>query len=264
MPSAAPSPNLATPALFGWVMPPAQEAAISFASPQEAPPQAARWSLDLPADAAAAAETLARRERDVEVCRLALEALPGRFEALAGQPLAFAVTANEKLSLAEIELLHALNDIELDAATLSYAPAERSALAQQAASQQLGQLLAKLQHTLLHLAWVETRLEGQRLGWTVIDWLGDMVTACDESASARQLAAHGRALALALRERAALLQAVLITLQGAAKLATLLSAPGGQLLALPATWQYINRVLAEVSQYQQLRQQAETGGQNGE
>ncbi len=256
----SPSLSFEAPALFGWEATPAAGEAVSFGLPQAPQETAARWSLDLPADPGEAAAALACREQMLAASQSALDELPGRLDLLArrarfGREVSFAIPVGEAVSTPDADLLRSLGEVELRTGAASFGLFDRAGETWDAAGQQFQQLAEKLQQSLLHQAWVETRVEGQRLGWTVVNWLGDTSTAWEQDAPPGQLALHNRSLALALQSRGALLRAVLIALQGAVKLSVLLSTPGGQLLALPAAWKYVNQVLAEVSQYRELSEQ---------
>jgi hypothetical protein len=81
-----------------------------------------------------------------------------------------------------------------------------------------------------------------------VDWTGDMNTAWKPAISPEERILHQRSLALALKSRIALLRIIMTTAQGAAKIAALIAAPGGALLALPAAWKYVQQLLSAVSE----------------
>jgi hypothetical protein len=81
---------------------------------------------------------------------------------------------------------------------------------------------------------------------SVVSWGGDLATWLAVDLPAEAAAQHTQDLAAALQRRQAQIRLLLLTLQSAAKLALLLSSPGGQLLALPVAWQYIRQVSTEL------------------
>jgi hypothetical protein len=104
-----------------------------------------------------------------------------------------------------------------------------------------------------HLASVETRMEGGLLARTLVDWTGDQVTAWESALTPEQHSLHERSLAIALRSRFAMIKMVSIAAQGAAKIATLIAAPGGALLALPVAWKYLEKILSLTAETQSTR-----------
>jgi hypothetical protein len=110
----------------------------------------------------------------------------------------------------------------------------------------------RLLRLVTHFAWVETEIEGQLLGRSVVSWSGDLDTNWASSAAAEVYQLHQRSLNQALVTRNIALHAVTITTQSAVKLAVLLAAPGGALLALPVAWKFVKSILADIQKYKDL------------
>jgi hypothetical protein len=72
-----------------------------------------------------------------------------------------------------------------------------------------------------------------------------MDTVWSEDVRPDQAALHQCALALALASRDTMIRTFIIAARGAAKLSMAMATPGGAILALPAVWDFINRVTAE-------------------
>jgi hypothetical protein len=237
---------------------PASEAAVSFGDLEAGPPAPmAHWRLDLPAQPAAAWQTLAAGEARARARSAGLDQAPARLEQLllarqnaqAGAADFAAPSSPAVRSEADFELSRWLDEAQGSApegAPVSYAlePGE--------AAPSLATSLERWQQLLAYAAWVETRVEGRLLGQSVVAWTGDLRTAWEVTAAPEQRRWHSRSLRLALASRGAIVRAFIITAQSAVKVATLLALPGGPALALPAAWTYVNRILAEVGEYRKL------------
>jgi len=68
---------------------------------------------------------------------------------------------------------------------------------------------------------------------------------------------HRQILSLTLESRLALLQLLAQTSAGAVALAAKFSLPGGTVLALPATWRYIQDVMQQAQKIADLQRQIE-------
>jgi hypothetical protein len=112
--------------------------------------------------------------------------------------------------------------------------------------------------TTTRVNWVESEMEGRFLGRTAASWTGDMDTVWPEDVRPDQAALHQRALTLALASRDTMIRTVIIVASCAAKLSMAMATPGGAILALPAVWDFINRVMAEGKK--PLRHERRCGG----
>jgi len=240
--------ELSLPTIFqNWQSLPVR-AGVSFDTAGEAEEPASRWSLDLPADPSAAAETMTQAEAQLRAAQAALEAAPQRLEEFVSRmqsgEVDFAVGAaagdGGGAPPAEAVLLPFLDSLQPGRASFGL-------------RDEVGELVERFQENtrglldgVQHLASVETRMEGELLARTLVDWTGDQVTAWEVALTPEQRSLHERSLAMALASRFAMIRMVSIAAQGAAKIATLIAAPGGALLALPAAWKYLNMLMSQM------------------
>jgi hypothetical protein len=244
---------------------PAEAAPVSFdvMETAEAPEPFSRWSLDLSGDGQAAAQLMERGEAQLRASEAGLAAVPQKLDQLlkirqsaqAGG-VAFATLEAPALSGPEMELWRWLDEMQgrpgPEAAPVSFAAEAAPSFDWQAAKHQFDSGVGRLQQLIANAAWVETRIQGELLGRTIVNWTGDTRTVWDQGAAPVRLAWHSRSLALALASRATLLRIFFIVTQNAVKLSVLSAVPGGAVLALPVAWKFVHQVLAEVGEYQQL------------
>jgi hypothetical protein len=243
--------ELNLPPVFQLWQPVPQASDLSFeAAPSE---QVTVWSLDLPADPEQAAATLAQAEAQLQATQALLDEAPVRLEAFAarlqsgaGEQFDLESTGEVSIGTAEAALLPWID--ALDPGQVSFAGEGLSRGDVSDAIAELRQAVDRLLGQVLHLARVETRQQGTLLASSLVDWTGDLDTAWKPAVSPEEQILHQRSLALALKARIALLRIIMTTAQGAAKIAALIAAPGGALLALPAAWKYVQQLLSAVSE----------------
>jgi hypothetical protein len=256
----------ATPNVFGvWdtVAAPAT-GEVSFAAPGADAPEedVPVWSVNLSPDLGVAAAQMDASLARVAASRDALTTARTRLDALVAQKqststVSFAVASAEpELPPAEQELLKQLATIKGEEAEVSFGLfglPSRGDL--EAAEEQFKAVLARMAQSLIYYALVETRIDGRLAGQTAISWSADARTIWQSGNPSEVFALHQRSLTLAIQSRNTLIRMFMLTAQGAVKLSALLATPGGQLLALPAAWKFINQVLAEIGQYRELQRQ---------
>ena len=249
--------NFILPSVFQhWQPAPQPGSDISFEAAAPAEPEpVSLWSLDLPVDPGAAAETLAQAEAQLQATQALLDEAPTRLEAFAARLQSGAETqyglestGETPIGAAEAALLPWID--ALQPGQISFGGEELSRSDVSGAIAQLRQTVEGLLGQVLYLARVETRQQGILLASSLVDWTGDLDTAWGEANSADERGLHQRSLALALKSRIALLRIILTTTQGAVKISALIAAPGGALLALPAAWKYVQQLLAAISDAQ--------------
>jgi hypothetical protein len=243
-----------------WSAPPA---AVSFdiggaAAADEAPV----WRANLPADAAAAAETMRRAEAQLAASAQALEGIPNRLDdfvarsrprgegAVSFDTAAFAVEQGtpEAGLLGVMDSVHAAETGQ----PVSFGVGEMAGEAWAQAKVQFQGFMDQVNREVLHFAWVETAVAGELVARTSVDWGGDADTVYSADITPDQLALHGRTLSLAAASRNLKLRMFTTITTGAAKIAILLATPAGAVMALPAAYKYVNQILGEARQYQEL------------
>jgi len=238
-----------------WQVAPAAKAGteLSFEALSAAPmAQVSQWILDLPAGSGEAEAFLAQAEAQLQAAQALLEAAPQRLELFVSR-----LESGGEAHYALEAFPAGLTEQPAEAALLpwvdAFQPGQISFGAEGLAKGQVGEAVAQFQQVVndllgqvLHLAQVETRLEGQLLARSLVSWKGDVDTTWGEGTQAEERKLHQRSLALALTSPLAMLSMFTTVTQGAAKIAVLVAAPGGALLALPAAWKYLNTLLSQI------------------
>jgi len=210
------------------------------------------WRVNLPGESPESLALLARGETRLATSQRALQSVTGRFHTLlALQPAVVAFDTRptfQTLAPPEAELYAALRALTGGQAPVSFALGERLLGGWGQALRQLPTVIERLQQSVAHYIWVETRIQEQLIGRTAVSWTGDCTTVWPVVSTPQQQHVHQCALTLALQSRATLLRTFIMATRFALQLAVRLSLPGGVLLAMPAAWQFIQQVLAEYHQ----------------
>jgi hypothetical protein len=219
------------------------------------------WQIDLPGEEQEAATRLEQVSTQIEASRKALDDASYRLASFIQHyqsgdmtQLSFTTGAVGALPEPELELMDWLEfarptALEFGVAVEAPHPAEVQRLSSQAEA-----AMEKLLQQVLHFAWVETRLEGRLLARSLVSWGGDVDTVWGAERLPGDPALHRRSLALAIISRGALLRLIMIVSTGALKISLLLATPGGAILALPAAWNFVHRILSELESYQSQSQ----------
>ncbi len=209
------------------------------------------WSLDLPADPEAADVQLSLIEAQLQAAQSALESAPGQLQSFVQRVESSQVaeygfesytSGAAELTPAESALLSWLEASQ--PGELSFEAAPGRELERTSALNEFQAAVSTLMSQILLLAKVETRLGEQLIAHSLVSWKGDTDTSWGQALLAEQRSLHLRSLALAVRSRLVLLKMFVTAAQGAAKIAALVAAPGGALLALPAAWKYLNALIS--------------------
>ncbi len=107
-------------------------------------------------------------------------------------------------------------------------------------------LISRFQQVLSRRGRIETRIGGNLVGLTKIDWTGDFETIWEEGTAPLAMNVHVRAIRLASGSRLALLRILTIVGTGALGLAIKASIPGGQFLLIPAVYKFVRDMLEEL------------------
>ena len=132
-------------------------------------------------------------------------------------------------------------------------PADEALLALpdfQATAAQTSAFFGRLRESLRHLAVVQTSFDGQPVAHTVVTWTGDYRTAWQAGVTGPQAALHLQAVAVSMRTRDAWLRLGTTAVTSAARLAALFAA--NPLLALPAAYRFVRRIIAQLQELQFL------------
>jgi hypothetical protein len=245
-------PDSADP-LGVWQFAPSPVTATARFAAQTAPPpeqDGLRWHIELPAADSESRAELSRRLSAVDRRQAQVDQVERRFWELQSSQLI--ATRDAKISYAalpdpESELLRAV--AALQHAPTAFAMDMRDASAYREILDKAEQLLLQFRRLVQYYARVETKIGAQWVGLTVVDWSGDYRTTWQDGVTASDMARHLDALKLAMASRHALLRLVSVVTSGALALATKASVPGGQVLLLPAVYNYVRDVLEEFDRY---------------
>jgi hypothetical protein len=214
------------------------------------------WSVSLPNNPGLAnaivterAQAVGASQQNLTQAREMLRTLPGQ----GVEAAAFALADTAERPSPEIMLqrrLAALHDTgEAVSFGLTWSTDWSSALADYQTFVQ--QAMQVLKPTLC----VETQVAEAVLAFTRVRFSGDIDTCWADPCSAHYISLHHHVLSLTLESRLALLQLLAQTAAGAAMLAVRFSLPGGALTALPATWRYLQDVMAQGQRVRDLQRQ---------
>ena len=216
--------------------------------------QALVWRVNLPANPRLAASQLHTGVAQLRAVDVALGQCEGRIATLVQAQTTGAsfdaTSAHITLPKPEEELLRALDVFEQmrqPEQAASFGLMDRLDGRWQQMTATCQSFVDRLVRFISHYAWVETEIEGQLVGRTVLGWGGDVNTLWYPALNKTHAALHHDALNLALGSRDRLLKAFVVASQGAVLLAALpamLATPLGAVAALPAAWKFVNQVLA--------------------
>jgi hypothetical protein len=227
---------------------------ISFDIPNEMDTESIFWKLDLPKPYSAAERELQDLENEIETTEKILDQIPieieragNRRSKVSSGDLSF---QSQQITDAEAELFALVNDLNPTEAGLSFDLSDQSRVNWQKAAQELEDSFHRIKMILTRFAVVETRIQGEFIGQTVVGWSGRTDSSWQSPGSMDTYHLHKRSLQAALASRYLLLNMLVISAQSASRLAALLAIPGGAVLALPAVWKYVSRILNELEKYQ--------------
>jgi hypothetical protein len=219
--------------------------AIAKSMESDASLQPSLWVMDLPADAQSASQHLAQQQSQLQHEQ--------REIALAAQRVAAFANTWEPTEDAAEESLEPQSEASPEsrlAATLALArqPQTKGLLDDplQAARAEFGRFVERVRELTSSYAHIETKLAGRAIGLTVVGWTGNFKSAWGGKVSVEQIALHRQNVRLALARRAMLVKLLIVVSTGAAKIALRLATPGAQLLVIPAVWQFIKDVIAQI------------------
>lgn len=239
----------------------------SFGVPQQEHELPPVWRATLPANAYQAADNLARGEQRLHASRQALADAPARLDALvevaranggAGISFNAPTTPHQTVALsqAERELLGTLEQINTEPERMprsfstNLEPQQPRSVPEgwRDGVERVQSFLQHVRKVVAHYALIETVIADEVIGRTAIGWGGNAQTTWSTRIRSEQVALHWRTLDMSLESRRTFVNTFVIVSQGLLKIAVLVSAPGGVVLALPAVWKFINKLMAERQQ----------------
>jgi hypothetical protein len=123
------------------------------------------------------------------------------------------------------------------------------------ATSQWRQFLEQVREMIANYARVETEIAGIPIGQTAVSWTGDFRTIWTPAIGAADMNLHRHNVEVTLQWRLGTMRFVGVVGAGAANVAVKLGVPGGQLLALPAVWNFVKDVLKEWRKLQAIKKQ---------
>jgi hypothetical protein len=239
---------------------------VSFSTGGDEPAEPV-FRVNLPANDASAAKTLAGSEKYIAMLNAALENVPSRLDGLvartqerqqkaASGTVSFDVLEQQE-SGPEGDLLALLGDAEIEGkratGDVSFGFVEDTSAAWEQAKAGFEALVEQINREVLHFAWVETNVAEILIARTTVGWSGDAQTVFISEVDDAQVGLHGRTLKVVTQTRSLRLRLFITIASGATKVSTLLTTPAGAVLALPAVYQYVMQIVAQVKQLQQLQ-----------
>ncbi len=202
------------------------------------------WQARLPDDALAAQAAIHSAMSQLAAQEQALATVEQRLRQVVDGAVSFGTT----LPAAEQHLLGWVSMAEQSAGGASFGLHDEAQERWQAAQEQFIALNTQVCEALKSYATVETVHGSRLIARTRVNWFGDVQSWLVTDITPVQATLHHQTLTLALRSRAALLRIIGLVGRGAALIATMVASPISALMALPASWQFVQEVLAEVRQ----------------
>ena len=114
------------------------------------------------------------------------------------------------------------------------------------AMQELATLLDRLRSWIAPTALVRTSSGDVAVAVTALRWAGRTTTAVAAGAGAPELRLHHDVVELVAASRRAVVRVAGLAAEGVVRIGSRLALPGGPLIALPATWRFVHRVVDEM------------------
>ena len=242
--------------------------AVSFGLDEPSPnPEELLYRVNLPADADNLFQKFESNEAALARIDSALTGVPARLDSLVERArsteqvyqVSFGEIFGNPEDELERELLMQLANVELKASgksaadLVSFGLGESVNEAWSEAKKRFDALIDQIDRDVLHFARVETAITNQLIARTSINWSGDAQTIWQAESSDDQLRLHQRNLRFVTQTRALRMRLFVTVASGSARVAVLLATPGGAVLALPAVYQYVTRILAQARELQTIQ-----------
>jgi hypothetical protein len=247
---------------------------VSFSVGEENTPEATGpvYRVNFSDDIEASNSTLAENLASFERMKAALDLVPHQLDGLvrrvkerqqkAAPGVSFALAdlqeepglEGELLSMLAISDSTALGGTGPEGVSFGLIEAASGVLGQ--AREKFEALLEQANREILHLAWVEMKIAGQIIARTEVGWQSSN-TFLHKTISAEQMSLHKRTLGVVSKTRNIKLRLLLTVAGGAAKMAVLMVTPGGAVLAVPAVYDYVKKILDHVKELDSIQSSEE-------
>lgn len=223
------------------------------------------YRSNLPGDLLQARQVFNDSDAALERVRAALEGVPDRLDGLvsrtqqrrqaqAGSGVSFAAGGTDLEPGAEGELLSMLAEADQSGQTaVSFGIGEIASDAWNAAKAQFDTLIQQLDRDVLHFAWVETSQDDRLLARTTVAWGGDMQNLYEVDIDSDESNLHEHTIVTVTLTRHLRLRLFATVVAGSFKAASLMIAPGGAVLALPAIFNYVTKIVAQARELQSIQ-----------
>jgi archaellum component FlaC len=239
-----------------WVLSePSTLQAVAFDTPIQDEVGTLVWKLDLPKSPQASDRELGHLEQEIMASKQVLEKIPQEIELVGSRRIkgrATDLSFLNQVTTPEAELFEMLDDISPLESSFSFEISKKSRINWLKATQEFENSLNRIKSMISQFALVETSVEGQVIGRTIISWSGKTDSSLQATSGYDKFHLHQRSLQSALASRYLLINTMVVTAQSAARLSALLAIPGGAIVALPAVWKYINRIMNELEKYHNI------------
>lgn len=239
--------NITTPDIFGlWQTTPApQPIGVSFSAGESPPePDIPTWRVKLPSHPTSASTVLAEGETRMHQTRELLPSiqqyiadLVAQADAIGPGQVAFSTTTDPY----EHDMLMALQQIKGTAPqSVSFsAGTDETTIKGWEDTNTVHAIVGHIHQAIASYLRVETEIEGIVQARTTVAWKGHIQTILTPGISPDTTQLHARSTTLALTSRDTFLQIVQQTVQ----VLLMVTTPAGAIMALPAAWTLINRIL---------------------
>ena len=235
---------------------------VSFGLGDETTPETAApvYRVNLSPGEAASSSALAEQLASFERMNNALNEIPSQLVGLvrrkqqrgaAGVSFDVAdITAeadpeDELLALLAYSDAAALGGPELESISYGFGEAAGEMLGR--AREKFAALLKQVNQDMLNFAWVETKIADLIIARSKVGWISDAHTIWKDETPAEHMLLHHKTLEVVSQTRNHTLRLSLTILTSAAKIAVMMTAPGGTMLALPAVYQYVMKILEQAN-----------------
>ncbi len=214
------------------------------AAEADSPDAAPVWRWEIPANARVVSsptslDPIGALARDQTCIEQASERLSRFVEAWASEQPAQPKSLEEHAASPEDALARTLQGIQSPQAKGLLDPL-------QSVREEFEAFVGRVRELVSHYAVIETSVGGVVVARTLVGWTGDFQSFLRQDATAEQARLHHRNVRAALARRAALIRLLGVISANAAKIVLRLATPGAQLLVLPALWQFVRDVIAEL------------------